>query len=619
MFLATLFSGLVLTAVHGFQTNSSDQRIVGGAESVISKWPFLVYVIAAGRSACGGVIIDSTHVLTAAHCFNGLSFATNDCSTAIMFGRSDRTSQADGSLGTCTTPATSKYLRCVVRVESHPDFKVFEKHDIAVLTLAQPLPTDQDTWAPIEIATEDPPAGEIAATAGWGDTHGVDGEASQIPVRFHEVDMTVWSDTQIISYFGRRYEGHVVVRDTDKAACSGDSGGPLVYAGQLVGLVSWGMTTCSDGPSMYWSPRSSLTFIKAAQQSSCENAGASGTAPVSGPPVAPVSEEPTQVVEISACCNNCDSACSCQVVIGRMQGVASDGVSNGLDNAVCSSTCSSTCSAGASARDRVAWVVEELRYGTRSHARGQEWESLPAAERVRRAVAMQASGSSFKVRAEVPSASGLIQACNGAGFSSCAVSSFAGPSAASPPNPPVSVPSSPSGASDGGGDDGSDGALIGVIVAVIAIPIAILAVCCSCIIFGVLMCRAGRSKAAPAPRLASPAGAPRRGPSSAIAAAAAANAGRRSSVGRPSRPLSPSNGFSSDYPGGSGGRAYHVVDVGGSPGYLPSGNNQRLPRISSDGFLGLGLSGGPPRLTSPSVAPPPGMLSSQIGSSPFYT
>ena len=47
--------------------------ILGGEDAEITDWPFMVSLQQSTEHFCGGVLIDSTHVLTAAHCIEWLT------------------------------------------------------------------------------------------------------------------------------------------------------------------------------------------------------------------------------------------------------------------------------------------------------------------------------------------------------------------------------------------------------------------------------------------------------------------------------------------------------------------------------------------------------------------
>ena len=47
--------------------------VIGGEDAEITDWPFMVSLQDSLGHACGGVLYDSTHVVTAAHCVDGSS------------------------------------------------------------------------------------------------------------------------------------------------------------------------------------------------------------------------------------------------------------------------------------------------------------------------------------------------------------------------------------------------------------------------------------------------------------------------------------------------------------------------------------------------------------------
>jgi secreted trypsin-like serine protease len=107
----------------GCSTNSATlTRIVGGQAAGSATWSWAVSINIANTYLCGGSIISSSWVLTAAHCVNGVT-----ASTITVYGGSNiRWS------GTQTSVAS--------QVIVHPDYNTETYvNDIALLKLATPL------------------------------------------------------------------------------------------------------------------------------------------------------------------------------------------------------------------------------------------------------------------------------------------------------------------------------------------------------------------------------------------------------------------------------------------------------------------------------------------------
>lgn len=48
--------------------NPDSERIIGGINALPNEWPWIAVLFNGGRQFCGGSLIDSNYILTAAHC-----------------------------------------------------------------------------------------------------------------------------------------------------------------------------------------------------------------------------------------------------------------------------------------------------------------------------------------------------------------------------------------------------------------------------------------------------------------------------------------------------------------------------------------------------------------------
>ena len=79
--------------IEGPPASQSLNRIVGGHESEVGQWPWMVALFIDDAWFCGGSLISASFVLTAAHCVDGAAYFN------IMAGAHDiREPQAEGSI-----------------------------------------------------------------------------------------------------------------------------------------------------------------------------------------------------------------------------------------------------------------------------------------------------------------------------------------------------------------------------------------------------------------------------------------------------------------------------------------------------------------------------------------
>lgn len=434
-----------VASVVALDTANGTARIVGGDSISIESSPYIVSIQTNSRHICGGTIIGPRRILSAAHCFSG-SYNIRNCGVRVMFGKTQVSALGDGSTGgACGVKATASYHRCVVRVDSHPNYNdATSRYDAAILTLGDELPAG-GTWSSIPISDQDPAVGDDVFVSGWGSTLGYEGTSGGTSYPSHLQGVTVKVYPQDViekAYPGGYFDGFIGAGAAGKDSCQGDSGGPLVKSGKLVGIVSWGHG-CAWKPGMYWKANLVNSFVTAVLASDpCAD-----SMPPS--PLSPSSSSGTlSNFKVNGCCDGCGDECSCATVVARMR-ESHPAVFTGSASFSCTSTCGPACGTrrASSGRGRRAQALED------THSR-------VALEFLR-------SGSAPATLGEACLAVPLLSGCD--------VSS----TVASPPPAQVPPPFSPPKA-----DDGSNtSAVVGIVVGVVLGVLLILILAFACLVF----------------------------------------------------------------------------------------------------------------------------------------
>ncbi|VVC88309.1 unnamed protein product [Leptidea sinapis] len=245
--------------------NISGERIVGGKVADMYAFPWMALIIHKKRNrfdfGCGGTIINSKYILTAAHCVDSTVEVV-----AVRVGEYNIDTNLD-----CT--GFGEYRKC----ETYEDFAIAKtiiheewttepvpKNDIALLRVEGDIDFTHKNVSPIclpiaaELRNRDL-TGAKAEVTGWGITD--EGYSSS---KLQQVTVSIYGNefcrTQYMGRLPVYVEWNVTCAGSFlKDSCSGDSGGPLQVKSKYgdthkyvqYGIVSFGPRQCGINPGVY--------------------------------------------------------------------------------------------------------------------------------------------------------------------------------------------------------------------------------------------------------------------------------------------------------------------------------------------------------------------------------
>lgn len=204
-------------------------RIVGGVEIKIEQAPWQVSLQSFSSHMCGGSIISSDWVLSAAHCVEGRS------PSSLKF-RIGSTKYASGGR-----------MVNVKRIVVHERWNAGRiDFDYALLELSESV-TFSKKVQPIELPSVDDviPDGTLCNVSGWGNTLKPN-ESKEI---LREATVPIVNQEECCKVYDNRITPRMLCAGYNKGgkdSCQGDSGGPFTCqlsengSRKLIGSVSWG-------------------------------------------------------------------------------------------------------------------------------------------------------------------------------------------------------------------------------------------------------------------------------------------------------------------------------------------------------------------------------------------
>ncbi|CAK6964254.1 uncharacterized protein LOC122971898, partial [Scomber scombrus] len=228
-------------------------RIVGGEDAPAGSWPWQVSLQRFGSHVCGGSLINSEWVMSAAHCFS----STNTNRWQVSLGRQNLQG---------TNP--NEVTRTVARIILHPNYDSnTNNNDIALLKLSSPVKFT-DYIRPVCLAASSSVFnnGTDSWVTGWGAVK--EGVSLPFPETLQEVEVPVLGNRQCncLNGVGTVTDNMICagVLAGGKDSCQGDSGGPMVNKQGDVwvqsGIVSFGFGCARPNLPGVYSRVSSYTY-----------------------------------------------------------------------------------------------------------------------------------------------------------------------------------------------------------------------------------------------------------------------------------------------------------------------------------------------------------------------
>ncbi|XP_055622120.1 chymotrypsin-2-like [Toxorhynchites rutilus septentrionalis] len=245
LFVFGLFATRAAIIRHEF--SAGQHRIFGGTDAEKDQFPYQVSLRSQQNSHfCGGSVLNSRWILTAAHCTAGRSLR----STIVWVGT--RYLNQGGE-----SYSSERFVR-------HPEYNATNlANDVSLIRVTTTIMFSPSVQ-PVQLGTEFITTARNAQVSGWG-------LASLPGLPIPNIMRWIQLDIITVDECRSRHNALHVARVHDNiictlspegvGTCAGNSGGPLSYGGSQHGIVSWGVACARGFPDVYARVSSHLKWI----------------------------------------------------------------------------------------------------------------------------------------------------------------------------------------------------------------------------------------------------------------------------------------------------------------------------------------------------------------------
>uniref|UniRef100_A0A3B5M4G9 trypsin n=1 Tax=Xiphophorus couchianus TaxID=32473 RepID=A0A3B5M4G9_9TELE len=221
----------------------TDDKIIGGYECRKNSVPYMVS-LNVGYHFCGGSLISSSWVVSAAHCYQS------------------RINVRLGEHNIAVSEGTEQFIDSSTVIR-HPSYNSYTlDNDIMMIKLNSPAGLNSYVNT-VSLPSTCASAGTTCLISGWGNTLT---SGTNYPDKLMCLDAPILSDTSCRNSYPGEITNNMFCAgflEGGKDSCQGDSGGPVACNGELQGIVSWGYGCAQrDRPGVYTKVCNYNTWIR---------------------------------------------------------------------------------------------------------------------------------------------------------------------------------------------------------------------------------------------------------------------------------------------------------------------------------------------------------------------